>query len=151
MRRPRHAPASVAADVQRVDMNVKRTQGELAEVRAEAKLALEVAHYVSLPAKLLAFMSWLELHPPEAEGPLISVVLATRGVELRWAVSLAGLGGLVSNRHGQGRTTSAGSVARWLAAIGRSRLARIAVPPHGLGRRVELAGGTVTIDAVLGL
>lgn len=59
-------------------MNVKRTQGELAEVRAEAKLALEVAHDVSLPAKLLAFMSWLELHPPEDEGPLISVVLATR-------------------------------------------------------------------------
>jgi glycosyltransferase involved in cell wall biosynthesis len=59
-------------------MNVKRTQGELAEVRAEAKLALEVAHDVALPAKLLAFMSWLELHPPEGGGPLISVVLATR-------------------------------------------------------------------------
>lgn len=59
-------------------MTLKRTQGELAEVRAQAKLAVELAHDVALPAKLLAFMSWLELHPPEGDGPLISVVLATR-------------------------------------------------------------------------
>jgi glycosyltransferase involved in cell wall biosynthesis len=61
-----------------MDIAVKRAQRELQEVRAQAKLALEVAHDVALPAKLLAFMSWLELHPPAKGGPLVSIVLATR-------------------------------------------------------------------------
>lgn len=39
--------------------------------------ALEVAQDMSLPAKMLAFMSWLELLPP-TEGPSVAVVLATR-------------------------------------------------------------------------
>ena len=49
-------------------MDVKRTQGSFAEARAQAKLALEVAYDVALPAKLLAFMSWLELHRPRTTG-----------------------------------------------------------------------------------
>jgi glycosyltransferase involved in cell wall biosynthesis len=64
--------------VDTVSSEVKPTQVEFEEVRGMAKLALEVAHDVALPAKLLAFMSWLELHPPEPKGPLISIVLATR-------------------------------------------------------------------------
>lgn len=68
----------MSADVQRGDINVLRTRDELQEVRAQAKLALAVANDSSLPARLLAFMSWLELHPPGVEGPLISVILATR-------------------------------------------------------------------------
>ena len=85
LRRPAPAPASVVHDVGRLDERLERaeeelesTRAELAEVRAQAKLALEVAHDMSLPAKMLAFMSWLELHPPLEEGPLVSVVLATR-------------------------------------------------------------------------
>lgn len=63
--------ASAAAEAQ-------GTQEELRELRALTNRAIEVAHDISLPARLLAFMSWLELHPPGDEGPLISVVLATR-------------------------------------------------------------------------
>lgn len=44
---------------------------------ARANYALEVARDMSLPTKLLAFMSWLELHEPPT-GPKISVILATR-------------------------------------------------------------------------
>lgn len=39
--------------------------------------ALSVAREMYLPAKMLSFMSWLELHPLD-EGPMISVILATR-------------------------------------------------------------------------
>lgn len=78
LRRPEPAPASLVDDVRRLEGNLERTRGELEKAEAEAKLALEVAHDMSLPTKMLAFMSWLELHPPGGEGPLVSVVLATR-------------------------------------------------------------------------
>ena len=57
---------------------------EIARVRslaegalARAEYALEVAHDMSLPTRMLAFMSWLELHPPEP-GSTVAVILATR-------------------------------------------------------------------------
>ena len=58
--------------------------GEVAGARALAEAAMEKASYslevardMSLPARMLALMSWLELHSPPSE-PLLSVVLATR-------------------------------------------------------------------------
>lgn len=55
--------------------------GQLGNLVKEAKgrgdYALEVAHDMSLPTKMLAFMSWLELVPPTS-GPLVTVVLSTR-------------------------------------------------------------------------
>jgi glycosyltransferase involved in cell wall biosynthesis len=47
------------------------------EAKGRGDYALEVAQDMSLPTKMLAFMSWLELVPP-ASGPLVTVVLATR-------------------------------------------------------------------------
>lgn len=47
------------------------------EAKGRGDYALEVARDMSLPTKILAFMSWLELVPPR-DGPLISIVLATR-------------------------------------------------------------------------
>ena len=47
-----------------------------AEARRRADYALEVAQDMSLPTRMLAFMSRLELIPP-GDGPLVSVVLAT--------------------------------------------------------------------------
>lgn len=44
---------------------------------ARADYALEVARDVSLPAKFLALMGWLELHEPPP-GPPVSVIMATR-------------------------------------------------------------------------
>jgi hypothetical protein len=44
---------------------------------ARADHALAVAADISLPTRMLAFMSWLELQPPST-GPLVSVILATR-------------------------------------------------------------------------
>jgi glycosyltransferase involved in cell wall biosynthesis len=43
----------------------------------KANYSLEVARDMSLPARMLALMSWLELHSPPS-GPAASVVLATR-------------------------------------------------------------------------
>lgn len=55
--------------------------GQIRNLAEEAKgrgdYALEVAQDMSLPTKMLAFMSWLELVPPPS-GPLVTVVLPTR-------------------------------------------------------------------------
>ncbi len=48
----------------------------VAEAKGRGDYALEVAHDMSLPTKMLAFMSWLELLPPTTGAPL-SVILAT--------------------------------------------------------------------------
>jgi len=53
-----------------------RLRNLVEEVKSRGDHALEVAQDMSLPTKMLAFMSWLELIPPH-DGPLISVVLAT--------------------------------------------------------------------------
>jgi glycosyltransferase involved in cell wall biosynthesis len=45
---------------------------------ARADYSLQVANDMSLPTRMLAFMAWLDLHPPQGDGPAISVVLATR-------------------------------------------------------------------------
>lgn len=57
---------------------------ELAAVRARAEEAVERGDYaielagdMSLPSRMLALMSWLELHEPPP-GPPLSVILATR-------------------------------------------------------------------------
>lgn len=47
------------------------------EAKGRGDYALEVARDMSLPTRMLAFTSWLELQPP-ATGPTISVVLPTR-------------------------------------------------------------------------
>jgi glycosyltransferase involved in cell wall biosynthesis len=49
----------------------------VAEAEGRADYALEVAHDMSLPTKMLAFMSWQELLPTTA-GPQVSVITATR-------------------------------------------------------------------------
>ena len=54
-----------------------RLRNLVEEARGRGDYALEVAQDMSLPTRMLAFMSWLELIPV-TEGPLISIVLATR-------------------------------------------------------------------------
>jgi glycosyltransferase involved in cell wall biosynthesis len=49
----------------------------VAEAKGRADYALEVAHDMSLPTKMLAFMSWQELLPTTT-GPQVSVIVATR-------------------------------------------------------------------------
>jgi Glycosyl transferase family 2/Polysaccharide pyruvyl transferase len=67
---PPDAPAELRAEIGRIGHLI-------AEARGRGDYALEVARDASLPAKMLAFMSWLELRPPES-GPPVSVVLPTR-------------------------------------------------------------------------
>jgi glycosyltransferase involved in cell wall biosynthesis len=54
-----------------------RLRNLVEEAKGRGDYALEVAQDMSLPTKMLAFMSWLELLPTTT-GPLISVILATR-------------------------------------------------------------------------
>lgn len=54
-----------------------RLRNLVEEAKGRGDYALEVAQDMSLPTRMLAFMSWLELIPV-TEGPLVSVVLATR-------------------------------------------------------------------------
>jgi hypothetical protein len=56
---------------------IGRIEQLVAEAKGRGDYALEVAQDMSLPTRMLAFMSWLELRPP-ATGPLISIVLPTR-------------------------------------------------------------------------
>ncbi len=68
------APAAIPADLLKQISSVENLAKDAA---ARSDHALAVARDMSLPTKMLAFMSWLELHP-SASGPLVSVVLATR-------------------------------------------------------------------------
>jgi glycosyltransferase involved in cell wall biosynthesis len=56
---------------------IDRLENLVQEARSRGDYALEVAQDMSLPTKMLAFMSWLELVPPTS-GPLVTIVLATR-------------------------------------------------------------------------
>ncbi len=56
---------------------IGRLQNLVNEAKGRGDYALEVAQDMSLPTKMLAFMSWLEL-VPETGGPLVTVVLPTR-------------------------------------------------------------------------
>lgn len=67
---PPGVPVELRDEIERIDTLVKEAKGR-------GDYALEVAQDMSLPTKMLAFMSWLELRPPQA-GPTISIVLATR-------------------------------------------------------------------------
>jgi len=69
-RQPPAASIDLRGEIERIDTLVKEAKGR-------GDYALEVAQDMSLPTKMLAFMSWLELRPPQA-GPAISIVLATR-------------------------------------------------------------------------
>jgi Glycosyl transferase family 2 len=65
-----------------VTLNTVRNEAGRATALAEdavarADHALAVARDVSLPARIGALSTWLELRPP-ADGPLVSIVLATR-------------------------------------------------------------------------
>lgn len=62
-------PAEIRDELGRIDNLAKEAKGR-------GDYALEVAHDMSLPTKMLAFMSWLELCPP-ATGPQLSVILTT--------------------------------------------------------------------------
>ena len=54
-----------------------RLRNLVEEAKGRGDYALEVARDMSLPTRMLAFMSWLELIPV-ADGPMVSIVLATR-------------------------------------------------------------------------
>lgn len=76
LRRPSPPPAPPAIPAElREQISAIGTLAQDAVARGDHALA--VARDMSLPTKMLAFMSWLELHPPTG-GPLVSVVLATR-------------------------------------------------------------------------
>jgi hypothetical protein len=60
-----------------LDDEIARIGNLVEEAKGRGDYALEVARDMSLPGKMLAFTSWLELLPP-ATGPVLSVVLATR-------------------------------------------------------------------------
>lgn len=60
-----------------LDEEIARIANLVEEAKGRGDYALEVARDMSLPTKMLAFTSWLELMPP-ATGPSLSVVLATR-------------------------------------------------------------------------
>jgi glycosyltransferase involved in cell wall biosynthesis len=63
-------PAELRHEIDRIDDLAKEAKGR-------GDYALEVAHDMSLPTRMLAFMSWLELLPPTT-GPQLSVIIATR-------------------------------------------------------------------------
>lgn len=67
-------PASIPAELRE---EIGRIGHLIAVAMGRGDYAVEVARDMSLPARMLAFMSWLELRPP-APGPTVSVVLATR-------------------------------------------------------------------------
>ena len=71
---PPPAPPPIPAELRD---EMERLGDLVAEAKGRGDYALEVAQDVSLPTKMLAFMSWLELLPMRT-GPLISVILATR-------------------------------------------------------------------------
>ena len=56
---------------------IARARSLAEDALARADYALAVARDMSLPTRMLALMSWLELHPP-VPGPTVSVILATR-------------------------------------------------------------------------
>lgn len=71
-RRPvQHGPLAELHD------EIDRLGNLIKEAKGRGDYALEVAQDMSLPTKMLAFMSWLELVPPTS-GPLVTVVLPTR-------------------------------------------------------------------------
>lgn len=55
---------------------IDRIDNLATEAKGRGDYALEVAHDMSLPTRMLAFMSWLELLPP-TPGPQLSVILTT--------------------------------------------------------------------------
>jgi glycosyl transferase family 2/polysaccharide pyruvyl transferase len=68
------APGEVPAELRE---ELARIGHLIAEAKGRGDYALEVARDMSLPTKMLAFSSWLELRPPASDLTL-SVVLATR-------------------------------------------------------------------------
>jgi glycosyltransferase involved in cell wall biosynthesis len=66
---PPPVPAELRDEIDRIDDLAKEAKGR-------GDYALEVAHDMSLPTRMLAFMSWLELLPPTT-GPQLSVILTT--------------------------------------------------------------------------
>ena len=55
---------------------IGRIRNLVEEAKGRGDYALEVAQDMSLPTKMLSFMSWLEMLPP-ADGPLVTVILTT--------------------------------------------------------------------------
>jgi Glycosyl transferase family 2 len=74
---PSTAPSSPPPIPAEMRDEIGRIRNLVEEAKGRGDYALEVAQDMSLPTKMLAFMSWLELIPPST-GPLLTVVLATR-------------------------------------------------------------------------
>lgn len=113
---------------------VAAVRSEAEDALARADFALEVARDMSLPTRMLAFMSWLELHPAES-GPLISVILCTRDrpVPLPRAID-----SVLSQRYEHWELVivddgDTDAVAETLAPIDDERIVVADGPRHGLG------------------
>ncbi len=70
---PPPAPAQILAELRN---EIDRIDTLAKEAKGRGDYALEVAQDMSLPTRMLAFMSWLELLPPTT-GPQLSVILTT--------------------------------------------------------------------------
>jgi glycosyltransferase involved in cell wall biosynthesis len=75
LKRLRNPPRAGSLDELREDLAAARSLAE--DGLARAQLAFDAGLEAILATRMLAFMSWLELHAPE-EGPAVSVILATR-------------------------------------------------------------------------
>jgi hypothetical protein len=131
-----------------IDEKIGGVQAMAEDALARADYALEVACDVSLPAKLLAFMSWLELHPPSG-GPTISVVLATRD---RAELLARAIPSVLAQRYGRWELVvvddgDTDAVARTLTPHDDERIVSVEGPRRGLGAArnagLDRAGGEV--------
>jgi glycosyl transferase family 2 len=117
-----------------IDEKIGGAQALAEDALARADYALAVARDMSLPARVLALMSWLELHQPQP-GPLISVILATRD---RPELLARAIPSVLAQRYERWQLVvvddgETDAVARTLASLDDERIVTVEGPHRGLG------------------
>lgn len=127
---------------------IARVYAQDEDAVARADYALAVARDVSLPARIGPFLAWLKLRPP-SDGPLVSIVLATRD---RPAYLARAVESVLAQRYAQWDlvVVDDGSGEEAKAVLSRFSDSRISVvegPRRGLGAArnegLDKAGGQV--------
>jgi glycosyltransferase involved in cell wall biosynthesis len=131
-----------------IDEKIGGAQALAEDALARADYALAVARDMSLPSRMLALMSWLELQPPEP-GPLVSVVLATRD---RAELLARAIPTVLAQRYERWQLVvvddgETDAVERVLASHEDERIVSVPGPKRGLGAArnagLDRAGGEV--------
>lgn len=128
------------------ELAAARSRAEEAVARADQ--ALEVAHDASLAARMLAFMSWLEMHDPPT-GPPLSVIIAAWDRPRRLARAIDSV---LAQRYERWQLVvvadaDTDAVARALADVEDERIVTVEGPRRGSSaarnRGLEVATGEV--------